>query len=492
MYFHSKQYLLLLLLALCTAVSAQKKEQNPLIYHLRFVNETNHGMLIIHRLLELYNQELNKHVDLDNYPLNNFSNADFKENIFEDQSRAYYEIAPFRLYDMALANEKLLPVSLAGELRADITAIKDIADQLEKKRYSTAALFQTADLEKMEGLRQVYESLENCVALYNQFQQLRDQVQAKFAAYNATKAKVGAGSVADNELFVQFGPWYVAANKLMAELKKENLSGVAALATNFSASTTNLTAVIQKNPQYLKLLLLKEIESKVSKFNVEVNNYVKGGKASASYSLYGDGYYYFNNRLTGISDKFGLGAVFKFNEWLEQTSLPYIGFSEMPHFYKVIYPKKKEIKVEALSKVIPKVIAAPTLEMPKIVEKRKIVERRDKKLNIDCDTLYIDVYDNQEYDKDTISLNFNGVWVLRQHELTKKPVTLALPMVPNKDNYLVLHAENLGIKPPNTAAIRYYQQSRTKPQVVVLNSNMQESEAILIRKVLSFNDKRSN
>jgi hypothetical protein len=177
---------------------------------------------------------------------------------------------------------------------------------------------------------------------------------------------------------------------------------------------------------------------------------------------------------------------------LEQTNLPQIGFCEMPHFYKVIYPKKKEIKVEALGKVAPKVIAAPTVEMPKIVEKRKIVERRDKKLTIDSDTLYIDVYDNQEYDKDTISLNFNGVWVLRKHELTKKPVTLAIPMIPDKDNFLVLHAENLGLKPPNTAAIRYYQQARTKPQVVVLNSNMQESEAILIRKVISFNDKRNN
>ena len=97
MYFHSKKFLVFCLLTLTVALSAQKKEPNPLIYHLRFVNETNHGMLIIHRLLELYNQELNKHVDLDNYPLNNFSNADFKENIFEDQSRSYYEIAPFKL-----------------------------------------------------------------------------------------------------------------------------------------------------------------------------------------------------------------------------------------------------------------------------------------------------------------------------------------------------------------------------------------------------------
>ena len=119
------------------------------------------------------------------------------------------------------------------------------------------------------------------------------------------------------------------------------------------------------------------------------------------------------------------------------------------------------------------------------------MERNDKSIVIDSDTLYIEVYDNQEYDKDTISLNFNGTWVLKNRELTKTPIQLALPIIPDKDNFLVLHAENLGIKPPNTAAIKYYQQSKTKPQIVVLNSNLQESEAILIRKD-SNNDAKKN
>ena len=470
---------------------SQKMEQNPLIYHLRFVNETNHGMLIIHRLLEIYNQELNKHVDLENYALNNFGNDDFKENIFEDKSRAYYEIAPFTLYEKAIENEKLIHPSLATDLRMDITEIKNIAAQLESKRYSIAKLFSTADLDKMEGLKMVYSGLEDCVSLYKNFHEVRDRIQAKLNNYNNEKIKEKNLKSINNEVFVSFKSWTDIANTIILDLKNEQMSAVKANFPLLKTNASKLITAIGKNSKSPNFNILKEVEAKITKFNTELNAYINGGKASQNYNLYGDAYYYYNNKLTGICDKFGLGATFKFNEWLTNSDLPYVGFTEMPHFYKVIYPKKKDVKVEALAKTNFTVLPNQVIEMPKIVEKRKIVERNDKSIVIDSDTLYIEVYDNQEYDKDTISLNFNGTWVLKNRELTKTPIQLALPIIPDKDNFLVLHAENLGIKPPNTAAIKYYQQSKTKPQIVVLNSNLQESEAILIRKD-SNNDGKKN
>jgi len=476
------KFLLFVFVLFSISSFAQKPEQNPLIYHLRFVNETNHGMLIIHRLLEIYNQELNKHVDLENYPLNNFSNDDFKENIFEDKSRAYYEIAPFTLYQKAIENEKLLQPSLVNSLHDDIVEIKSIALQLESKRYSIAKLFSTADLDKMDGLKQVYAGLEDCVVLYNSFQEVSKRIQTSFSSYNAEISKKNSVKSLNNDVFSAYKNWYDVAKSITSDLKDEKMDAVK---TNFSILKTNsskLISSISKNNKSPNSAYLKDVEAKINKFNSELNTYLNGGKASQNYNLYGDAYYYYNNKLTGICDKFGLGAVFKFNEWLALSDLPYIGFIEIPHFYKVIYPKKKEVKVETLAKTNFTVLPDQIIEMPKIVEKRKIIERNDKKLLIDCDTLFIEVYDNQEYDKDTISLNFNGTWVLKNKELTKTPIQLFLPIIPDKDNFLVLHAENLGIKPPNTAAIKYYQQSKTKPQIVVLNSNLQESEAILIRK----------
>jgi hypothetical protein len=56
-------------------VQAQKDEisqTKAINNYILFANESDHGMLIIHRLLELYNQEINKYVNLPQYKLNLF------------------------------------------------------------------------------------------------------------------------------------------------------------------------------------------------------------------------------------------------------------------------------------------------------------------------------------------------------------------------------------------------------------------------------------
>jgi hypothetical protein len=47
------------------------------------------------------------------------------------------------------------------------------------------------------------------------------------------------------------------------------------------------------------------------------------------------------------------------------------------------------------------------------------------------------------------------------------------------DNFLVLYAENLGAKPPNTMAIRYVVKGELN--TLVLNSDLNHSEMIVIR-----------
>ena len=66
-----------------------------------FVNESIHGMVIVHRLLENYNQELNKYVDLEGYQINNFGNSDLPRNIFEDPDDWFYAISPLDWYEIA-------------------------------------------------------------------------------------------------------------------------------------------------------------------------------------------------------------------------------------------------------------------------------------------------------------------------------------------------------------------------------------------------------
>ncbi|HPB53904.1 MAG TPA: hypothetical protein PLR22_09530, partial [Saprospiraceae bacterium] len=90
-------------------------------------------------------------------------------------------------------------------------------------------------------------------------------------------------------------------------------------------------------------------------------------------------------------------------------------------------------------------------------------------------------YDNQEFDHDTISLKFNGEWILQKQLITKEPIRIYLPLVKGQDNYLILYADNLGTIPPNTCAIRWVNE-KGKYNEVVLTSDYNTSEMIVIRR----------
>ena len=75
-----------------------------------------------------------------------------------------------------------------------------------------------------------------------------------------------------------------------------------------------------------------------------------------------------------------------------------------------------------------------------------------KKIEIENETFKVDLYDNGEVDGDIVSVYFNGKPILLHKKLTDRPLTLTLSASSDKEvNELVVHAENLGDIPPNTA-----------------------------------------
>ncbi|MDC3210379.1 hypothetical protein OAU10_02640 [Saprospiraceae bacterium] len=92
----------------------------------------------------------------------------------------------------------------------------------------------------------------------------------------------------------------------------------------------------------------------------------------------------------------------------------------------------------------------------------------------------IKVWDNNKVDGDLISLNLNGVWILKNY-LLKKEVKDILIYLPEDSNELILYAENLGRMPPNTAAISIWNGDE-EIKKLVLNSDEGKSEAIKILK----------
>jgi len=104
------------------------------------------------------------------------------------------------------------------------------------------------------------------------------------------------------------------------------------------------------------------------------------------------------------------------------------------------------------------------------------VETKDI-LHIGDGEVLVEIWDNEKEDGDIASISLNGEVVLSNHLVTLKKYPFLISLQPGK-NVLVLHAENLGKRPPNTAAITIHYDG--KIQTVVLNSDKTTSQAIEI------------
>ena len=91
--------------------------------------------------------------------------------------------------------------------------------------------------------------------------------------------------------------------------------------------------------------------------------------------------------------------------------------------------------------------------IPAYIQGRKVIST--VQIEMQSPEVTVFVFDNSYLDGDTMSLFFNGKWILDHYGVTKKKTPVYLSLVPNTNNYLVLFANNLGKSPPNTAAIEF-------------------------------------
>lgn len=95
-------------------------------------------------------------------------------------------------------------------------------------------------------------------------------------------------------------------------------------------------------------------------------------------------------------------------------------------------------------------------------------------------TVDLYIWDSELFDQDTVSLNINGEWVLEDYELlpTRKKITYTFP--PNSSvNFIILYADNLGTKPPNTASLMVDDGYRTR--TIRLRSTLEDCGTLTIQ-----------
>ena len=72
-------------------------------------------------------------------------------------------------------------------------------------------------------------------------------------------------------------------------------------------------------------------------------------------------------------------------------------------------------------------------------------------IDLSSPEIKIEIYDDGIIDHDTVTVYFNGKAVVYKSMISHDPIRVTLRALPDRDNDLILYADNLGDIPPNTA-----------------------------------------
>jgi hypothetical protein len=102
-------------------------------------------------------------------------------------------------------------------------------------------------------------------------------------------------------------------------------------------------------------------------------------------------------------------------------------------------------------------------------------------IEIDADSVQIDIYDNGEVDGDSVSLFFNEKLLASYQKLSTKAIQMNLKLDSTKEyNEIAMFADNLGSIPPNTALLILY--DGRKRHEIRLSSNLNQNGVLRLRR----------
>jgi len=444
--------------------------------YVNFSNESTHGLLIVHRLLENFNKNINKFVDLPDQQINFYSNKDLPQDIFEDPENWFYDISPNEWYVKITGSKGVISTSIESKLKNSATEMKSTISAVNKIRFELEEQIKTLDLTKRENLSLVYDKLEEGVKLYKNFYVHQHTLEGDIIGYYKTLKFTPEEMQFPAVLSAVDGVYKTTRNALEALYNKEDdnfsdlIKAQEAALTRFEAinlSDYNSTRLINSRVQlYWSNIKRQTVEClKVQKAFNESEN------VPEEYKLYDKYYYYYNISVINKFNRYGNGVVFEMNRIIDYLGIPVLRYFEMPHYFKVIYPKLLE-KTDFLAASDPIVKA-----LPKVVKGRNVVTAT-RTIKVDSFLVDLKMYDHKIVDKDIVSLSFNGDWIVEKFEISEKPFEFTLRLNQEGKNFLLLHADDMGRQPPATIALSY--KYKGKKELIILNSDTLKSEVIEI------------
>jgi len=149
--------------------------------------------------------------------------------------------------------------------------------------------------------------------------------------------------------------------------------------------------------------------------------------------------------------------------------------SEYKENYQVWQPTYADTAVAVT--VIPRKVINYVVEQEFTKRKNEVVQE----IEVESDSLRLEVYDNGEIDGDIISVFYNQQLILHNQKLTHKSIRINFQLDSTKEvNEISMFAENLGLIAPNTALLVLH--DGKKQYDIRLSSNLQKNATIKIRK----------
>jgi len=446
---------------------------------LNFVNEGAHGMLIVHRMLENYNQDINKYVDLESYKINEYTNKDLPKDIFDDQENWFYDTSPYEWYDIAVQQASKNKYANSSQIIAKITKMKSILVQINQIRFDVDSKIINKDLTDTASLNRVYDELRKGEYLYDEYfkiqQNLLNQVATSYKPLTPNASEVQFPA-----LYKSMADLYLTTRDVLLALRSKDDENIAKLISdqqkaikvfeNIDLGSFGSTLLTSRKIQRVK----QNIEEQARMSLISAKLFYETAEVPKEHKQYGKFYYYYNSEIINKFNRYGNGIVFELNNLVKYLDIPALIFTELPHYYKLILPKKLET-VDHIAATDTKIV-----RLHSKLKDRKI-QMSTRTIKVDSLVFEVSLYDHMIEDGDVISLNFNGDWIIEKMPLLAKPEKLKLMLNSEGKNYFILHAENVGRRPPNTMAVDYYYRGRK--QQIILKSDLNVSEMIEIEYV---------
>jgi uncharacterized protein YozE (UPF0346 family) len=185
-----------------------------------------------------------------------------------------------------------------------------------------------------------------------------------------------------------------------------------------------------------------------------------------------------NNNYANCKVKFIQSDMF---QCLRSAYLYKANYEQMANVFDNLWDKYDKLKKEQPTKIVETYIVEKNEEKMPIIETANPLKDREVNVKnevfVSSKNITIEYWDKYTFDYDSISLYLNDKPILENVLLTKTKQVISIE-IEKGNNYLILHALNLGLEPPNTASITI--KDGKKIQNVMLYSDLSKSGALKI------------